>query len=156
MKNINELIEVNLKLLSETDRNCLFADNFEDTEGNELNNTFRPDLFASEMAKRDLISIKDSLCIISEFGLEIVKNGGWKKHLTEIKNLEQKTLEQNRIKDKLELDLAKSNLEANKLNKSIAKQNAKNEKQNKISTWINIAIGIINIALLVWQILKAE
>lgn len=65
-------------------------------------------------------------------------------------------LQQKKVREDLELTLAKSNLEANELNKKIAKQNAKNENQNKISTWINIVIGIINIGLLIWQILKAE
>ena len=67
-----------------------------------------------------------------------------------------KEYETKELKDKLEIDLANSNLEANKLNKKIAKNNAKNEKKNRISTWINIGIGIINVGLLIWQILKAE
>jgi hypothetical protein len=54
----------------------------------------------------------------------------------------------------LELDLAKSNLAANKLNKKIAKQNEKNEKFNKKSTIVNVIIGVLNVGLIVWQILK--
>lgn len=57
-------------------------------------------------------------------------------------------------REKLEADLAKSNLKANKLNKKNAKQNEKTEKRNRITTWINIIIGFLNIALLIWQILK--
>ena len=64
-------------------------------------------------------------------------------------------IEENRIKkESFEFELAESNLAANKLNKKIAKQNLRNEKKNRITTWINIVIGIINIALLVWQIVK--
>ena len=66
------------------------------------------------------------------------------------------TNNRNKLKDTLEIDLAKSNLEANELNKKIAKQNAKNEKKNRITTWINIGIGIINVGLLIWQIIKSE
>lgn len=58
MKNINQLIEVNLKRLSEVERNTLLFDDFIDCDGNELHNSFRTELFASEMEKRNLISIK--------------------------------------------------------------------------------------------------
>jgi len=155
MKNINELIEVNLKLLSEVPRNSLFFDDFIDCDGKELHETFRTDFFAAEMEKRNLITIKDFLCFITEFGFNIANNGGWNKYLIETEKAEKLLNEQKTIKEKLEIDLAKSNIEANKLNEKIATQNKKNEKQNRISTWINIGIGIINIGLLIWQILKA-
>jgi hypothetical protein len=156
MKNINELIEVNLKLLSEVNRNSMFFDDFIDCDGNELHATFRTDFFASEMEKRGLISITNFICFITEFGLNIVENGGWNKYLTETKNAEILSQKQKSIRDKLETDLAKSNLEANELNRKIAKQNKENEKKNRVSTWINIGIGFINILLLIWQILKSE
>ena len=156
MKNINELIEVNLKLLSQVDRNSLFPDDFINCDGNELNATFRVDLFATEMEKRNLISITNSLCSITEFGLNIAENGGWNKHLTETKNAEILSQEQKSIRDKLETDLAKSNLEANALNRKIAKQNKENEKKNRVSTWVNIIIGLLNFLALMWQILKSE
>ena len=156
MKNINELIEVNLKLLSEVNRNSMFFDDFVDCEGNELHNTFRTDFFASEMEKRNLISITNYICFITEFGLNIVERGGWNKYLIETKKEEKALQEQKSIRDKLELDLAKSNLEANELNRKIAKQNKENERKNRVSTWINVGIGFINILLLIWQILKAE
>jgi len=152
MKNINELIEVNLKLLSEVDRNSIFFDDFIDCEGNELHLTFRTDFFASEMEKRNLISIANSLCFITEFGLNIVENGGWNKYLIETKKAKNLSQEQKSIRDKLEVDLAKSNLEANDLNKKIAKQNKENERKNRFSTWVNIIIGILNFAVLIWQI----
>ena len=64
-------------------------------------------------------------------------------------------IEEKKIKkEEYEFQLAESNLAANKLNKKIAKQNLKNEKNNKITTWINVVIGVINIGLLVWQVLK--
>jgi hypothetical protein len=154
MKNINELIEVNLKLLSEVPRNSMFFDDFIDCDGNELQATFRTDFFASEMEKRNLITIKDFLCFITEFGLNIVENGGWNKYLIETEKAKKISQNQKTIKDKLELDLAKSNLEANELNKKIAKQNKKNEKRNRVSTWINIIIGILNFSALIWQIIK--
>jgi len=46
---------------------------------------------------------------------------------------------------RLNIDLAESNIEANKLNK-------KNSGFNKIATIINVIIGILNAILIVWQI----
>ncbi|MCY1314126.1 hypothetical protein D9M70_647300 [compost metagenome] len=57
-------------------------------------------------------------------------------------------------KEKFEFTLAESNIKANKLNKKVARQNLKNERNNLITTWINIAIGVLNLGLLMWQILK--
>ncbi|MCF6295691.1 MAG: hypothetical protein L3J25_08375 [Flavobacteriaceae bacterium] len=57
-------------------------------------------------------------------------------------------------RERLEIDLAKSNLKANKLNKKIAKRNSENQRMNKKTTWINIIIGLLNVALIAWQILK--
>ncbi|UKM66596.1 hypothetical protein GSB9_03186 [Flavobacteriaceae bacterium GSB9] len=48
-----------------------------------------------------------------------------------------------------ELNLAESNIKANKLNE-------KNSKFNKYSTIANIIIGLLNAGLLIWQILKPE
>lgn len=76
--------------------------------------------------------------------------GGFEKKEVDSKS----TSDFSKTKDNLEIELAKSNLEANRLNKKNAKQNEKNEKNNKIATWINVGIGIINIGLLIWQILK--
>ncbi|KGL59032.1 hypothetical protein [Polaribacter sp. Hel1_85] len=56
----------------------------------------------------------------------------------------------------IELNLAESNIKANNLNKNIAKKNEKNEKFNKFSTISNIIIGLLNVGLLIWQILKSE
>jgi hypothetical protein len=57
-------------------------------------------------------------------------------------------------KEIIELKLAESNIKANELNKTIAEQNEKNEKFNKFSTIANILIGLLNVCLLIWQILK--
>lgn len=57
-------------------------------------------------------------------------------------------------RDNLELELAKSNIEANELNKKIAKQNNKNRRNNQIATWINIGIGFVNVCLIIWEIMN--
>lgn len=64
-----------------------------------------------------------------------------------------KKLEKENERDKLEIELAKSNLEANVLNKAIADKNAKNERKNTIGMWVNISVGVLNIILIAVQIL---
>ncbi|MFV5689525.1 hypothetical protein [Flavobacterium sp. ZT3R25] len=81
---------------------------------------------------------------------KFIENGGFSK----IEDIEIKNEAKKIKKEKFEFALAESNLEANKLNKKAAKQNLKNERSNKITTWINIALGVINIGLLIWQIAK--
>ena len=46
---------------------------------------------------------------------------------------------------RLNIDLAESNIAANKLNE-------KNSHFNKIATIVNVTVGIINLALIIWQI----
>lgn len=50
-----------------------------------------------------------------------------------------------------QIKLAKSNIESNELQKKIAEENAKKEKRNEIATWINVAVGLINLAIIIWQ-----
>ena len=74
-----------------------------------------------------------------------LKNGGFTK-IEEDKI--EKTNKDNKIKE-TEFKLAKSNIKANELNE-------KNSKFNKWTTIFNIIIGLLNIGLLIWQILKAK
>jgi hypothetical protein len=67
---------------------------------------------------------------------------GVKQYILNIENESEK----HKNKEQLELDLAKSNIEANELNK-------KNAKYNKTSTLINIAIGLLNLILLLTQLI---
>jgi hypothetical protein len=98
---------------------------------------------------------------ISEYNCLIIPDGRTKSFLasggfTEMERISKVQSEKDVEKENLELELARSNIEANKLNKKVARQNAKNEKRNQISTWINIGIGILNIVILIWQILKGK
>ena len=153
--NIDELIDKNLKIIYDSDKKSVMRTDFVKLNDRKM---FESQRLAELMDEKNLINLEYSKkyrCDLTEFGLEVSKVGGWLEYL-KIKSKADKQLE-NEIKEreKLENDLAKSNLEANKLNKKIAKQNQKNEKFNKITTWINVAIGLINIGLLVWQILKS-
>lgn len=82
--------------------------------------------------------------------LKFQKQGGFKCLFQE----ELKRIENENKREKLENELTISNIEANKLNREIAAKNEKNEKQNKIERYINIFMGVINVCLLLWQILK--
>ena len=76
---------------------------------------------------------------------------GWE--FTSFEELDQKEAQEKEF-GKLEFELAKSNIEANKLNKEIAERNRKNEITNSFATWINVGFGLLNLILLIWQLIK--
>ena len=152
--NINELIDFNLNLLKEgMDIRPLELKN---TNSNLLNDEKSLALFNKMISESLIFTDQFKRIQLSTRAYEIINIGGWLKYKTDIENEIIETENRNKLKEKLEIDLAKSNLKANELNKRMAKQNAKNEKKNRISTWINIGIGVINVCLLIWQILKSE
>jgi len=79
---------------------------------------------------------------INENTNDFKNNGGFKTYFQE----ELKRIEKKEEREKLETALAKSNIEANTLN-------IENASKNKWFTWINIAIGVLNLILLAIQIL---
>jgi hypothetical protein len=99
----------------------------------------------------EIIMTNDASLIIPNIGTKIfLEKGGYKA----LEKIEKNKAENDLQKENLETELAISNIKSNKLTRKIAKQNIKNEKQNQLVTRINIGIGIINIGLLIWQILK--
>lgn len=78
---------------------------------------------------------------------------GWE--FVSFEELEQKDAQEKELV-KLEFELAQSNIEANKLNKEVAERNRRNEKTNSIATWINVGIGLLNLAILIWQLTKGK
>jgi len=105
--------------------------------------------------------------LLSEFSINSMLEGGEYELLTKLGknrllefesklNESKSELKNNRKLRDIEIKLAKSNLEANILNKSIAKNNEENEMFNKYSTIANIIIGLLNVGLLIWQMLKSE
>lgn len=82
--------------------------------------------------------------------VKFLEKGGF----SQIEEVETQKMKKALKKEKFEFTLAESNIKANKLNKKVARQNLKNERNNLITTWINIAIGVLNLGLLMWQILK--
>lgn len=105
---------------------------------------------------RDLISnflVKD-LNFVDDIDSQIFRlnSNGWS--FVSFKDIESKALSEE-LKVNLEIELAKSNLEANKLNKEIAKRNSESEKFNKRISIFNFIFVILNFFILIWQIIKS-
>lgn len=80
-ENLDELIELNLKLLNESSNKYMFRTNFKNEKGTRLNESLR---FAEIMQKKDLIILEPKekySCELTEFGYFVFKNGGWLKYL---------------------------------------------------------------------------
>ena len=152
--NINELIDFNLNLLNEgIDIRPL---EFKNTNDEYLTEEKSLALFNKMISESLIITDQFKRIQLSTRAYEIINIGGWLKYITDIENENIETENRNKLKENLEIDLAKSNLEANELNRKIAKQNKENEKKNRVSTWANIIIGLLNFLALIWQIIKSE
>ena len=152
--NINELIDFNLNLLKEG--LDIFALELRNINNKILDDEKSLALFNKMISESLIFTDQYKRIQLSTGGYEILNNGGWLKYITDNENEKTETAIRNKLKETLEIDLAKSNLEANELNRKIAKQNKENEKKNRVSTWVNIIIGLLNFLALIWQILKAE
>lgn len=88
---INNLIDGNLKLLSNSKDNSLNLKNFKDDLGNKLK---EPKTFAKIMEKKELIAInpnEESCYKLTELGKKISENGGWIEHLKNQQKIEIET-----------------------------------------------------------------
>lgn len=151
--NFNELIDFNLNLLKDDL-------DIRPLELKNIDNEMLSDDKSLTLFKK---MVSESLVYTDRFGriqllaraYEIIELGGWLKFIIDSEKSKVDIENKNLLKENLEIDLAKSNLEANKLNKKIAKQNTENEKKNRISTWVNIIIGVLNFLAILWQIIKS-
>jgi hypothetical protein len=107
MGDLNEQIELNLKLLAESKKNEIFLQKFLDNKGKEYHFTSDGKKFALEMEQRKLIRIDNELCIITEFGFNVFTKGGWLKHL----ELEKIQIELQEAKSRHEFEKSKIDLE---------------------------------------------
>jgi hypothetical protein len=110
MKEINQLINVNLKSISEAENTEMYYSDFVDMNQERFNNDIRSKLFAEEMETRGLVKIHKELCTITEKGLSLVNERGWLEYLERRRQLE---IEQ-REKEKLEFEKSKIDLSLNK------------------------------------------
>lgn len=107
----------------------------------EGGSTFKHQLKAQYSERETVISLLNDLDLIDFIGQtnEHIR-------LTE-KGYQFESFEKLNKESRLQIDLAESNIEANKVN-------AKNSKFNRIATVINVIVGIINLSIILWQIFK--
>lgn len=78
--NIDELIEINLKLLHASKSHFMMRINFKDEYGFNLKNS---KVFAEILEQKDLIVLDKNQgfrCDLTDFGRQVYENGGWNKH----------------------------------------------------------------------------
>jgi hypothetical protein len=79
-ENIDELIEINLKLLNASKSKFMMRINFKDEYGFNLKNS---KVFAEILEQKDLIVLEKNQgfrCDLTDVGQQIYENGGWNKH----------------------------------------------------------------------------
>lgn len=146
IEKLDDLIEYNLKHLFESPNHFCWIMEMKDLNGQPL---YESEKLARMMQSKGLLDIDNERGDLSEFGFNIATNGGWKAYLKEKKEFDQKIANEKTEKERIELELAKSNIEANELNKKV-------ERRNKRETIINIILGFLNLTILAWQVLKSE
>lgn len=80
-ENIDELIEVNLKLLYASKSQFMMRINFKDEFGFNLKNS---KVFAEVLNNKGLVTLEETQgfrCDLTELGKQIYENGGWNKYI---------------------------------------------------------------------------
>lgn len=141
IKNVNELIDVNLKIVCESREQKIYSHRFLDINGHEISSKNRSLEFAYELESRNLIRIDGITCYATEYGYEIHKVGGWLKYL-EIQDLQSQ--KERVLKD---MEEAKEQIKTQKLidDSKVSKLNAKYRYVPYIFTTIGLLISIISL-----------
>lgn len=129
-KQLDELIDLNLKRMAETESSNLWVHEFIDLDNNEIYHGLR---FAEIMENKGLVKIEPSKrerIDLIEFGYNIYKQGGWLKYLKIQQDNELKQKQKNERKESLELKLKEMQTESLEYQKTIRKL----EKELKISS----------------------
>ena len=149
MKNLDELIEINLKLISEQPHLNLHRDYFIDINGKELRLHTNTALFAEILLEKGLVMFSEHgnyINYITNKGIKIVENGGWILHL---KNQDEKlTAENNRKLAKENLDIEKATVDL-----ELAKKMLKEFPRTKTFAFWGFVISIITTILALLQII---
>ncbi len=89
LENIDEIIEVNLKLLYLSKSQFMMRINFKDECGFNLKNS---KVFAEILDKKGLVVLEkeqEFRCDLTEFGKQIYESGGWIKYLETIESFDK-------------------------------------------------------------------
>jgi hypothetical protein len=108
-KNIDELIEVNLKLLYTSKSQFMMRINFKDEFGYNLKNTNEFSEILNDKGLVKLESTQGFRCDLTDFGRQVFESGGWNHYLSTVQshakfntiedmNLEVKKIEQSFLK----------------------------------------------------------
>src|SRR5665811_880017 len=104
-ENIDEIIEVNLKLICENPLGKIIRQELIDEKGKSYND----DKFLAKLLhEKGLIEydfVYEHNCVLTEFGHEVYKNGGWIKHLKDAELARQNELRKQKDKENLESEL---------------------------------------------------
>lgn len=84
--NLDNLIDINLRLICESEEKQYFYPSFKDIDGKTLNNSVR---LAEFMEQKALITINGQRCDLTEFGHGVHKFGGWLEFLRVQKETER-------------------------------------------------------------------
>jgi hypothetical protein len=143
----DEYIDVNLKkIYADNGGKIAFV-----TRNNRHGNANTLSELTELFQQHNLAEVKATRSILTSFGEEVCKVGGWIKYLELQTKINQEKKEKIKEIEDLEIELAKSNIEANRLNAKIAKQNRKDNRFNRAFLIINAVFAAINILIAILQ-----
>ena len=122
LDNLDELIELNLKLLYNSPNMYMWRIDFRDEKRRKLQDSLR---FAKILDKEGLIDlepVKMYRCELTKFGRDIVIGDGWLKHLELVNKNKESELKKSDIKDTLEIELKTLQKESLEYQLTIRKQ----------------------------------
>lgn len=99
LKEIDDLIEYNLKLISESNNHSWWKFELQDLNNETL---YESERLAEIMQNKGLLEIDNERCILTEFGFNIYNQGGWKAHKQRVQEERTRELLESDIKNNIE------------------------------------------------------
>jgi hypothetical protein len=108
---VNNLIDINLRLIFLSNMRFLLFSEFKDKDGNKLPEYLD---FLKIMESKNLIQIEVEnnaiKCVLTPFGLKVSENGGWLAHLNKIEEEKELLEQKKRIIEKRKQWLSVTNI----------------------------------------------
>jgi hypothetical protein len=147
IKNINDLIELNLNLICKNVKRRFSIYDLKDVNNKEMDSVERKQL-SNIMESKGLIVIEGEMCLIDEPGLKVFNDGGWLKCLYSKK---QQDIEQsNSLKEKDDLELRKTKADV-ELTELTLKEFPRTKWFARIGFIIAIVLLLKELYVLIWQ-----